>query len=201
MRPLSSFLSWSIVGVARIRLERRTLLPLALGVALAAPALPHKVLLVLVDDVGKDLLASAPTPNLDRLAATGRVYRRFWASPMCSPSRAEIMTGLESHRPGNLMGVNSVSYEIPLSVRLLPRLAPGTSTFRGKLHLAHLANHEGVQEVERRSHEVLKEYGNRNGQQVPVEGPAVSELICYPGFHWPCCSVSASVLAATTNSA
>lgn len=33
------------------------------------------------------------TPNLDTLAKTGVMFRTCWASPICSPSRAEIMTG------------------------------------------------------------------------------------------------------------
>jgi len=33
------------------------------------------------------------TPNLDRLAKTGVMFRTCWATPICSPSRAEIMTG------------------------------------------------------------------------------------------------------------
>lgn len=114
----------------------RPALRLLLAVGLLAPALPEKVVLVLLDDVGKDLLADAHTPSLDLLAQRARIYRRFWASPMCSPTRAAILSGLEAHRAGNLMGGNTTDYELPITARLLPRLLPGSSTYRGKLHVA-----------------------------------------------------------------
>ena len=33
------------------------------------------------------------TPNLDRMAAEGRKLTCFYAAPVCSPSRAALMTG------------------------------------------------------------------------------------------------------------
>ncbi len=40
------------------------------------------------------------TPNIDRLAETGVMFRTCWATPICSPSRAEIMTGRYAFRTG-----------------------------------------------------------------------------------------------------
>jgi arylsulfatase A len=40
------------------------------------------------------------TPNIDRLADTGVMFRTCWATPICSPSRAEIMTGRYAFRTG-----------------------------------------------------------------------------------------------------
>jgi arylsulfatase A-like enzyme len=41
-----------------------------------------------------------PTPNLTRLAQNGVLFRRAWATPWCSPSRAEILTGRYPFRTG-----------------------------------------------------------------------------------------------------
>lgn len=46
---------------------------------------------------------AVPTPNLDRLAREGMVFRRaFAAAPTCSPSRAAFLTGMYPHSCGML---------------------------------------------------------------------------------------------------
>jgi len=42
----------------------------------------------------------APTPHLDRLAREGAWFCTCWATPICSPSRAQIMTGRFATRTG-----------------------------------------------------------------------------------------------------
>ncbi|MGM0666011.1 MAG: sulfatase [Bacteroidota bacterium] len=72
------------------------------------------ILFILVDDLGwADLAYTASkfyeTPNIDKLAASGMVFTdAYAASPVCSPSRAAIMTGkyparlnLTDYIPGN----------------------------------------------------------------------------------------------------
>lgn len=69
------------------------------------PSRPN-ILLILVDDLGygdlggfgaKDLR----TPNIDALAARGMTFRNFYAScPVCSPSRAAILSGMDPDRVG-----------------------------------------------------------------------------------------------------
>ncbi len=61
---------------------------------------PLNVLFILADDLGaRDVGAFNPdtfyeTPNLDALAATGVKFTNAYApSPVCSPTRASIMTG------------------------------------------------------------------------------------------------------------
>lgn len=73
----------------------------------ATESTPHNTLIVLADDLGVDSLgvygesANAPsTPNLDRLAAGGVLFRNAWTAPMCSPSRASIQTGRHPFRTG-----------------------------------------------------------------------------------------------------
>ncbi len=62
------------------------------------------VLLICVDDLRPDLgcldLPSARTPNLDGLAARGRLFRRHYiAVPTCGASRLAMLTGLRPNDP------------------------------------------------------------------------------------------------------
>lgn len=66
--------------------------------ATADPAPRMNVVLVLVDDLGSGDFActggTTATPAIDGLAATGTVFTQAYsASPVCSPSRAAILTG------------------------------------------------------------------------------------------------------------
>ncbi len=74
-----------------------------LGVAHSAP----NILLIIGDDMGVETVASygigenpPTTPNLDELARNGVRYNNFWAQPVCSPTRATIMTGRYGFRTG-----------------------------------------------------------------------------------------------------
>ena len=50
---------------------------------------------------GGDLAQVAPTPNIDRLAASGALFENsFCANSICGPSRATILTGTHSHING-----------------------------------------------------------------------------------------------------
>ena len=44
--------------------------------------------------------AAAPRPNIDRLATGGARLEQLYARPMCTPSRAALMTGRYPHRYG-----------------------------------------------------------------------------------------------------
>jgi arylsulfatase A-like enzyme len=71
----------------------------ALSQAPAAQSRPPNVVFILADDLGVNDLgvygrAEHRTPNLDRLAAEGlRFTTAYVASPICSPSRAALLTG------------------------------------------------------------------------------------------------------------
>jgi len=69
-----------------------------------APAGAPNILLVLTDDVGFGAASTfggpIPTPNLDRLAAGGLRFNRFHTTAMCSPTRAALLTGRNSHNVG-----------------------------------------------------------------------------------------------------
>ncbi|MEC7577927.1 MAG: arylsulfatase, partial [Actinomycetota bacterium] len=69
----------------------------------APPDAPN-VLVMLVDDLGFSDLgcfgSEIETPALDRLASDGIQYTNFHVNPMCSPTRASLLTGLNSHMAG-----------------------------------------------------------------------------------------------------
>lgn len=77
--------------------------PVFRGMANAAP--PCNVVLILVDDMGYGDLgcygSQIPTPNLDGMAREGVQFSQFYsASPVCSPSRASVLTGRYGVRCG-----------------------------------------------------------------------------------------------------
>lgn len=73
----------------------------------ASPAIPPQrpnFLVILADDLGfSDLGAfggEISTPNLDQLASEGRLLTNFRTATMCSPSRAQLMSGTDHHQVG-----------------------------------------------------------------------------------------------------
>jgi arylsulfatase len=71
--------------------------------ALAPRGAPN-VIVMLADDLGFSDLgcygSEIDTPNLDGMADRGLRYTDFHVTPMCSPTRASLLTGLNSHRVG-----------------------------------------------------------------------------------------------------
>jgi arylsulfatase len=68
------------------------------------PAGAPNIVVVMVDDLGFADLgcygSEIRTPNVDRLAAHGLRYTDFHVTPMCSPTRAALLTGVDSHDAG-----------------------------------------------------------------------------------------------------
>ena len=80
--------------------------PMAASQSGARPT-PPNILLIIGDDMGVETLRSfgvgtdpAATPNLDRLAASGVRFTRYWSQPVCSPTRATMITGRYGFRTG-----------------------------------------------------------------------------------------------------
>ncbi len=95
----------------------------------AAPRKPN-VMFILADDLGwmdTGCYGSTfyETPNIDRLAARGvRYTQAYAANPLCSPTRASILTGLSPARLG-------ITYAVcHLEEQLEKRLDPGTPNVR-----------------------------------------------------------------------
>ena len=66
---------------------------------------PPNVILIISDDQGWGDLSlngnlDLTTPHIDRLGETGVQFDRFYVSPVCSPTRAEILTGRHHVRGG-----------------------------------------------------------------------------------------------------
>lgn len=112
------------------------------------------IVLILVDDAAlMDFGAyggEAATPNIDKLANSGTMFTNYRTSPSCAPSRAMLLTGMDSHLTGvpNLPlflppeQINEPGYEGILNNKVqtvATRLKQnGYSTFiTGKWHLGH----------------------------------------------------------------
>ncbi len=86
------------------------LLP-ALGSNIALAATEPNILFILADDIGAEasslyplagIHGAAPMPNIEKLAARGLTFENTWVNPMCSPTRATVLTGLYGHHNGVL---------------------------------------------------------------------------------------------------
>jgi len=98
------------------------------GVANSAP----NILLIIGDDMGVETLASyglgenpPKTAALDELARVGVRFNNFWAQPVCSPTRATLMTGRYGFRTGIGRPVAQGEMPDPPSI---PAWAPAEST-------------------------------------------------------------------------
>lgn len=110
------------------------------------PLRPH-IVHIIVDDLGwKDVgfngCKDIRTPNIDRLASEGAVLDQFYVQPMCTPTRAAIMTGRYPFRYGLQTAViPSVSaYGLDTDEWLMPQClkeAGYATAIIGKWHLGH----------------------------------------------------------------
>lgn len=62
------------------------------------------IMMILLDDLGYSDLGAyggeAETPNIDALAQESAQFTDFYATPLCAPTRASLMTGQDRHRVG-----------------------------------------------------------------------------------------------------
>jgi arylsulfatase A len=111
------------------------------------------IVFILCDDLGYECLncyggTSYKTPNLDALAASGIRFRNAYATPLCSPSRVELMTGRYGFRTGwvNLIGRgdDAMEYFDPEKERTFGHImkSGGYSTaIAGKWQLCYFPDH------------------------------------------------------------
>ena len=93
-------------------------------------------------DVGFNGCTDIKTPNIDALAAGGAKFTQFYVQPMCTPTRAALMTGRYPFRYGLQTAViPSVSaYGLDTTEWLLPQAlkeAGYNTAIIGKWHLGH----------------------------------------------------------------
>ena len=107
---------------------------------------PPNILYIVADDLGwKDVGfhgSDIKTPALDALAARGAKLEQFYAQPMCTPTRAALMTGRYPMRYGLQTAVipQGHVYGLAIDEWLLPQAlkAVGYETaIIGKWHLGH----------------------------------------------------------------
>ena len=105
-----------------------------------APAKRPNVVLILVDDAAlMDFGAyggEARTPNIDALAGRGALFTSYHTSPLCSPSRSMLLTGIDNHKTG----VATIEEVLPPEQKGKPgyslRLEPGVTTVATRLKAA-----------------------------------------------------------------
>src|SRR5262245_3131237 len=104
-----------------------TLASVTSAVAQSASPRPHIVYIV-ADDLGwKDVGyhgSDIKTPNIDKLAQDGARLEQFYVQPMCTPTRAALMTGRYPCRYGlqTLVIPTPSKYGLPTDERLLPQV-------------------------------------------------------------------------------
>ena len=108
------------------------------------------LLILLADDLGVDMLGAygvggdlPPTPNLDELAGAGVLFRNAWTNPVCSPTRAALLTGRFGFRTGVGAILRIDAPSLPLDEVTLPEMLRDGTQGRyatgafGKWHLSN----------------------------------------------------------------
>ena len=109
----------------------------------------RNVILIIADDLGSDYCGfyenhvdTASMPNVRKLLNRGVRFRYVWSNPLCSPTRAGILTGRYSFRTGVGDVVAAGSPEIDTAEITIPRLLKKFSSNKiataslGKWHLS-----------------------------------------------------------------
>ncbi|MXW32171.1 MAG: sulfatase-like hydrolase/transferase [Rhodothermaceae bacterium] len=91
------------IGSSRKHTSPIRLLPLLFLIAGCAAERPPNIVLIMADDMGYETLGvngglSYDTPHLDSLAQHGMRFTHAFSTPLCTPSRVQLMTGKYNFR-------------------------------------------------------------------------------------------------------
>ena len=118
----------------------------SLGVAAADKPTPTNVIILFVDDMGYADIGpfgnkTLRTPHLDRFAQEGMRFTHFYATPVCSMSRACLLTGSYSARvsmPGVLFPQNRIGlHPDEVTIAEVAKTRGYETMMIGKWHLGH----------------------------------------------------------------
>ena len=108
----------------------------------------HNIVLIIADDLGVDALNGfginanqAITPHLDSMRLSGLKFMNAWASPVCTPTRAGMMSG----KYGSKTGVKTAPGNLDTDhISLGKAIKTYDSSYKtgvvGKWHISHPAN-------------------------------------------------------------
>ncbi len=150
------------------------------------------ILLIVADDLGYSDLGvyggEIETPNLDALAREGVMFTQFYASPMCSTTRAMLLTGIDHHLTGfgnlaerlsdNQKGQPGYEGYLNFRVATLAEILQhaGYRTFMtGKWHLGSQAVKDPSQRGFDRSYVLLESGAGHFENMLPLLGPGKAE--------------------------
>ncbi len=175
---------------------------LVLGIALTAAATlvnaKPNIIVIFADDMGYGDMSNnghptIRTPHLDQMTAEGQKWTSFYsASPVCTPSRAALLTGRYAVRSGMESKAYGVLFPdstggLPASEVTLPEMLKGAgyaTGMVGKWHLGHLPDFLPTR------HGFDSWFGIPYSNDMDLDRPKVTELNggslgeWYTGVHW-----------------
>lgn len=153
------------------------------------------ILLVIADDLGNDALDNygtdvanvANTPNIDALRDKGISYMNNWATPVCTPTRAGIMSGKYGIKTGVMKAPGNLDVEHESIFKYLSRTTNNaySTAVIGKWHISSPINYNhpfehGVDHYEGIIDGTINDYYDweklENGQLVQVKEYVTSHL-------------------------
>lgn len=158
-----------------------------MGTAAASTTRPPNVILILTDDQGYGDVGihgnpHLRTPNMDSIARQGVQFTQFHSSPVCSPTRAALMTGRYYYRTGvvdTFLGRSMMHSDETTIAELLARAGYRTGIF-GKWHLGDnyplRAIDQGFEEAV-----VIRGGGLRQPSDVPGGGSYTDPILLHNG--------------------
>jgi len=144
---------------------------------------PPNVVLVITDDQGYGDLGchgneKIRTPNLDRLANQSVEFTHFYVCPVCSPTRASLMTGRYNYRTGVVDTYLGRSMMYPDEVTIAEIL--GASGYRtGIFGKWHLGDNYPLRSIDQGFQESLVHKGGGIGQPSDPPGNSYFDPILY----------------------